>query len=51
MDSMDIRDTMDIIEIMDIMDIIIMSITAWMAMARAVSTLVFKESAPWPILW
>ena len=38
MDIMDIRDIMDI---MDIMDIVIMIITAWMAMAGAVSALVF----------
>ena len=34
---MDIRDIMDIMDFMDVMDI--MTITAWMAMASAVSTL------------
>ena len=51
MDIMDIRDIMDIMDIMDILDILdimdimdIMIITAWMAMAGAVSALVlFKE--------
>ena len=39
---MDIMDIMDIMEIMDIMDIMdIMIITAWMAMAGAVSALFF----------
>ena len=46
-DIMDIRDIMEVIEIMDIMDIMdimnimdIMIITAWLAMAGAVSALV-----------
>ena len=41
MDIMDIRDIMEVLVIMDIMDIIyIMIITAWLAMAGAVSALV-----------
>ena len=45
MDILDIRDIMDIIDIMNIMDIMdiidIMIITAWMAMAGAVSASVY----------
>ena len=41
-DIMDITDIMDIRDIMDIMDIMdILIITAWMAMAGAVSALIF----------
>ena len=43
MNIMDIMDIMDIIDIMDIMDIMI--ITAWLAMAGAVSALVLFECA------
>ena len=46
MDIMDIRDIMNIMDIMDIMDImyiVIMIITAWMAMAGAVSALVWFD--------
>ena len=42
MDIMDIRFIMDI---MDIMDIVIMIITVWMAMAGAVSALVFQSTS------
>ena len=43
-DIMNIMDNMDIIDIMDIMDMIdIMIITAWMAMAGAVSALVHLD--------
>ena len=41
MDIMDVMDIMDIMDIMDVMDIMdIMIITAWLAMAGAVSALV-----------
>ena len=46
-DIMDIRDIMDIMDIMDFMDIMdmmdIMIITAWMAMAGAISALVHLD--------
>ena len=41
MEFMDIMDIMDILDIIDIMDNIFMIITAWLAMADAVSALVF----------
>ena len=44
MDIMDIMDIKNIMNIMDIMDIVIMIITAWMAMAGAVSALVVYAS-------
>ena len=44
MDIMDIMDIKNIMDIMDIMDIVIMIITAWMAMADAVSALVVYAS-------
>ena len=51
MDIMDIRDIMEVMEIMDIMNIMdimdimdIIIITAWLAMAGAVSALVFVRA-------